>query len=240
MRNPSSSNAPIVAERPESFFSTIRASELLTYREKFNFPEALSLKKPERSDRANSPPEGYIAIYHRALVLGLRFPLLYLLVEILDNFNIPLGQLHPNSTIFILGFYHLCWMAQVVPTIFLFRCFFSLRVLSGKGKRWFCFWPGKVRLPLTSDPSSPPHCNRFLFAKGAGIVSRAWRPIPTGKLDAWTSSDAERMKEPAIARAIEALVRLPTVPFSILRDSDRIAAIHQSTRGTNIIFSLWS
>lgn len=103
---PSSSRTSDQDERPESYSSIVTYEELLAYRERFSFPSSLSYKKPERNEKANSPPQGYATVYHRSLVLGLRFPLLPLLEDLLGHYKLQLGQLHPNCIITVLGFYH--------------------------------------------------------------------------------------------------------------------------------------
>ena len=70
--------------------------------------------------------EGSIGIHYASFEVGLHFPLPSFAKEWLRHYRIVLAQLHPNGWAQLVGFSILCHQRDVVPSLMLFSCFFSL------------------------------------------------------------------------------------------------------------------
>lgn len=78
------------------YSSNISYSQLLTIADKYRILPVYYLIAPNRYDRANLPPRGYIMVYREQLRAGHRFPLYPLIQDILMYWNVALAQLSPN------------------------------------------------------------------------------------------------------------------------------------------------
>ncbi|KAH0460213.1 hypothetical protein IEQ34_010876 [Dendrobium chrysotoxum] len=62
------------ATKTDDVVSTVTGDALLAYRKKYYFPNDMVVKVLARSDRACSPPLGFVTVYEFSLRAGLRFP----------------------------------------------------------------------------------------------------------------------------------------------------------------------
>ncbi|KAH0450326.1 hypothetical protein IEQ34_021018 [Dendrobium chrysotoxum] len=83
--------------------STVTGDALLAFRKNYYFPNDMVVKVPERSDRACSPPLGFVTVYEFSLRAGLRFPPSPELSNILMICGVSLAQLSYRAMSIIMG-----------------------------------------------------------------------------------------------------------------------------------------
>lgn len=71
------------------------------------------------------PPPGRVRVYEEAFEVGLKFPILPFIFELLKSYEIPLYVLTPNSIRYIVGFLGICFMAEIQSSLSLFYSFFT-------------------------------------------------------------------------------------------------------------------
>lgn len=91
------------------------------------FPSDVIILLPRISDTVCNPPLDSFSIYVEHIRSGLRFPLLPLIIEILDYYGIASTQLVPNAIRVVVGFERLCRLRGVVSSLALFQVFFYLK-----------------------------------------------------------------------------------------------------------------
>lgn len=78
--------------KPDEVMSTITRDALVIFCKKYHFTNDLVVKLPTKSDKACSPPPGYITLYEMSLQARVRFPLSPELVVILSACEICISQ----------------------------------------------------------------------------------------------------------------------------------------------------
>ncbi|XP_057248353.1 uncharacterized protein LOC130590295 [Beta vulgaris subsp. vulgaris] len=138
---------------------------------KFQIKDPYLLVRPDASHTILSPPPGCTAFYYKAMEMGLRFPLTQFEKDILNAYNLCLGQLSPNSWGGILAVQVICDIIRVKPTLTLCapftscsRCPPGIMDLVG----------GASRLGEATEPSST-----YPLAKG--VSSRSFFVLFEGK-----------------------------------------------------------
>ena len=105
----SSSDDPMVED---TVFSTLRVVKafstldekcgldietLSRFRDRFQFPNRVRIRLPRKAERARHFSPGEVCFYEATFQSGLRLPVHPFIMELLNHFNIALGQLMPNS-----------------------------------------------------------------------------------------------------------------------------------------------
>lgn len=83
--------------------SCISDKKLLKWRRVFKIPTSVHMIVPRPEERADRPPAGCTAVWHRTLYGGVRFPLPEIVSACLRRWELPLGQVHPNSWARLIG-----------------------------------------------------------------------------------------------------------------------------------------
>ncbi|KAH0449140.1 hypothetical protein IEQ34_022940 [Dendrobium chrysotoxum] len=91
------------ATKTDDVVSTVTGDALLAFRKKYYFPNDMAVKVPARSDRACSPPLGFVTVYEFSLRAGLRFPPSPELSDILMICGVSLAQLSYRAMSIIMG-----------------------------------------------------------------------------------------------------------------------------------------
>ncbi|KAH0470432.1 hypothetical protein IEQ34_000155 [Dendrobium chrysotoxum] len=91
------------ATKTDDVVSTVTGDALLAFRKKYYFPNDMVVKVPARSDRACSPPLGFVTVYEFSLRAGLRFPPSPELSDILMICGVSLAQLSYRAMSIIMG-----------------------------------------------------------------------------------------------------------------------------------------
>ncbi|KAH0461831.1 hypothetical protein IEQ34_009406 [Dendrobium chrysotoxum] len=91
------------ATKMDDVVSTVTSDALLAFRKKFYFPNDMVVKVPARSDRACSPPPGFVTVYEFSLRAGLRIPPSPELSDILTICGVSLAQLFYRAMSIIMG-----------------------------------------------------------------------------------------------------------------------------------------
>ncbi|XP_019107198.3 uncharacterized protein LOC109136040 [Beta vulgaris subsp. vulgaris] len=108
---------------------------------KFQIKDPYILVRPDANHTILSPPPGCTAFYYKAMELGLRFPLTQFEKDLLNAYNLCLGQLSPNSWGGILAVQVICDIIGVKPTLTLWRHMYKLFEMPAgdHGPGWWCF-----------------------------------------------------------------------------------------------------
>ncbi|XP_057252097.1 uncharacterized protein LOC130592044 [Beta vulgaris subsp. vulgaris] len=157
---------------------------------KFQIKDPYLLVRPDASHTILSPPPGCTAFYYKAMEMGLRFPLTQFEKDILNAFNLCLGQLSPNSWGGILAVQVICDIIGVKPTLTLWRHLYKLFEMPAGDHEpgWWCFqarrgyrtvldlptsqkgfrrgfafvyYGGEWGIPIVPPSADPNHCLNF-------------------------------------------------------------------------------
>ncbi|KAL2497476.1 Plus3 domain-containing protein [Abeliophyllum distichum] len=77
--------------------SKITTEELEDLRLSYDIPSSVSLRAPGPEERADNPPEGFVAIYEPAMQQGLRLSMHPFFREVLKDWNLDPCQITPNG-----------------------------------------------------------------------------------------------------------------------------------------------
>ncbi|KAH0466605.1 hypothetical protein IEQ34_003843 [Dendrobium chrysotoxum] len=89
--------------RSDDVASIITSDSLAAIRKKFHVPNNMLIIAPKRTDRAHSPPQGFVAVYEMTLHAGLRFPPAPELLDIFKACGVALAQFLCRATTIIVG-----------------------------------------------------------------------------------------------------------------------------------------
>lgn len=210
---------PLEAIRPSFIPETISCSlvpdDLPLIRAQYGIPPEYELELPGPNGRACFPPPGRFCLYLDDFHAGLRLPLPSFVFDLFNFFNISLASVVPNSFRFVIGFLSLCLLAEVVPTISLFRSFYTLK-RHPTAKDWWYVSPqfGKKGL-LKGAPSSVHNWkDRFFFVScpllDLGLPSwghlreSARRPPGLERRDLDASNKLKDYKVPSLSELLDA------------------------------------
>ncbi|GAB2280829.1 hypothetical protein Dimus_015452 [Dionaea muscipula] len=110
-----------------------------------------------------------LCIYLEHFTRGLRLPLPYLLIRLLNRHDLLLAQLTPNAISYILAFIILCEDKAVEATSCLFDTVFSL--VEEPGKTGYCTVEPKIGFKLVQDLPETPVIRKRKFII---VQSRDW------------------------------------------------------------------
>ncbi|GKU88073.1 hypothetical protein SLEP1_g2379 [Rubroshorea leprosula] len=103
----------------------------------YHVPRTVLLRTGTKNERACSVlATGWIPVYVDHFDTGLRFPLPWLIFNILAEYELALTQLTPNSIKLIVGFMLLCARLEILAKAIVFRSLFLCR-LSTTQTRWY-------------------------------------------------------------------------------------------------------
>ena len=126
---PVSADEPASGVGPRSVFASgaipcsSTPDELLLIRVRYGVPPEYDLELPGPSDRASAPPPGRFCLYQEAFRAGLWLPLPVFVAAFFRFLDISLTSVAPNFFRFLIGFLSLCHIAEVQPSLSLFRHF---------------------------------------------------------------------------------------------------------------------
>lgn len=143
--------APFV---PDTIPSILTPNDLALIRFQFGIPPEYDLELPSPTDRASSPPAGRFCLYWEALRAGLRLPLPPFVVALFRFLHISLASVAPNSFRFLVGFLCLCELAEVRPTISLFRSCYTFKCNALTKDWWYVAPQSRKKGLLKGAPSS--------------------------------------------------------------------------------------
>ena len=76
---------------------SLKESHLKGYRKRFQFPKGTSIRLPCLGEKACNFAHEEVCFYEANFLCGLRFPIHPFIMQVLDEFQITLGQLVPNA-----------------------------------------------------------------------------------------------------------------------------------------------
>ena len=92
---PSSSSLPSLHALLES--CPLKERHLNGFRKRFQFPMGTSIRLPHLGEKACNFAHGEVCFYEADFLCGLRFPIHPFIIQLLNEFQIALGQLVPNA-----------------------------------------------------------------------------------------------------------------------------------------------
>ena len=161
-QNPHTVDEPISRAGPHLVFTSdvipcsLTPDELLLIRVQYGVPPEYDLELPSPSDRASTPPPGHFCLYQEAFRAGLWLPLPSFVVALFRFLDISLASVASNSFRFLIGFLSLCSLAEVRPTLTLFRNFYTFK-RHPSAKDWWYFSPQFDRKGLLKGAPSSIH-----------------------------------------------------------------------------------
>ena len=84
-------------------------------------PSDFWIELSDLGERVDHPPVGCLSVYEEALKAGLRFPLHTFVVQLMNVYRLSPAQITPNSWCFVIGFFSLCFLRGIKPSISLFK-----------------------------------------------------------------------------------------------------------------------
>ena len=78
-------------------FCSLKESHLKGFRKMFQFPKGTSVRLPRLGEKACNFAHGEVCFYEANLLCGLHFPIHPFIMQLLNEFQIALGQLVPNA-----------------------------------------------------------------------------------------------------------------------------------------------
>ncbi|KAH0457144.1 hypothetical protein IEQ34_015051 [Dendrobium chrysotoxum] len=157
--------------RSDDVASIITSNSLAAIRKKFHVPNDVLIIAPKRTDRAHTPPQGFVAVYEMALRVGLRFPPAPELLDIFKACGVALPQFLCRAITIIVGLIVFFRERGATLTVeYLSKmCKFTSdsygRISCRANKKWLDF--------VTRDPSKNWY-NSFFFVKNEWGLPEKW------------------------------------------------------------------
>ncbi|KAH0457247.1 hypothetical protein IEQ34_015154 [Dendrobium chrysotoxum] len=157
--------------RSDDVASIITSDSLATIRKKFHVPNDVLIMAPKRTDRAHTPPQGFVAVYEMTLRAGLRFPPAPELLDIFKACGVALPQFLCRAITIIVGLIVFFRERGATLTVeYLSKmCKFTSdsygRISCRANKKWLDF--------VTRDPSKNWY-NSFFFIKNEWGLPEKW------------------------------------------------------------------
>ena len=126
-QNLSSVDEPHPIFVPDTIPSSLTPEELSLIRIQYGVPPEYELELPGPTGQASAPPPGCFCLYQEAFRAGLRLLLPPFVIILFHFLNISLVSVASNSFRFLIGFLFLCHLAEVRPTLPLFRNFYTFK-----------------------------------------------------------------------------------------------------------------
>lgn len=104
---------------------SLKESHLKGCRKRFLFPKGTSIRLPRLGQKACNFSHGEVCFYEAGFLCGLRFPVLSFIMQLLNEFRIPPGQLIPNSLRTIISYMSI-WMSACYGEMITLNEFLSL------------------------------------------------------------------------------------------------------------------
>ena len=118
---------------------TLTPDDLSLIRMHYGVPLEYELELPRPNDRACSPLSDRFCLYLEALHARLKLPLPSFVVALFHFLNISLAFVVLNSFRFVIGFLSLCHLAEVRPTISLFKNYYIFKHHPSTKDWWYFF-----------------------------------------------------------------------------------------------------
>ena len=125
---------------PDTIPSSLTSDELSLIRIQYGVSPEYELELFGPTDRTSALPPGCFCLYQEAFRVGLRLSLPPFVVTLFHFLNISLVSVASNSFRFLIGFLSLCRLAEVWPTLSLFRNFYTFK-RHPSVKDWWYFSP---------------------------------------------------------------------------------------------------
>ncbi|KAH0458290.1 hypothetical protein IEQ34_013605 [Dendrobium chrysotoxum] len=157
--------------RSDDVASIITSDSLAAIRKKFHVPNDVLIIAPKRTDRAHTPPQGFVAVYEMTLRAGLRFPPAPELLDIFKACGVALPQFLCRAVTIIVGLIVFFRERGATLTVeYLSKmCKFTSdsygRISCRANKKWLDF--------VTRDPSKNWY-NSFFFVKNEWGLPEKW------------------------------------------------------------------
>lgn len=178
---------------------------------KYHLPEGYRMRFPLPDDRVCLPRGSEIGVYIKNFALGLRFPIHPDIVNILCFIGLPIAQMPPNSLGLVISFVCLCRLAEVTPSVSLFRYFFTRHDHPEGG--WIGVGARSRRKLLKTNTSNKDWKDGFVF-----ITTPEGFPLPRR----WT----------VMNREVTSFPRLSDEEWS---DADKLLSISEAYRSVEIL-----
>ena len=158
------------------------ADTVARFKDRFQFPERVRVRRPDGEDRACHFFPGEICFYEAAFSCGLRFPVHPFVMEFLDHFGIALGQLMPNSWRIVVNCMEI-WLAANGDMIKVGKLVHMYRLKESKDYGYYKLvpWGRKTRIVKGLPSSFSYWKSRFFFVSGDDFKtpsSRDWGDVP--------------------------------------------------------------
>ena len=158
------------------------ANTVARFKDRFQFPERVRVRRPNDEDRACHFFPGEICFYEAAFSYGLRFPVHPFIMELLDHFGIAPGQLMPNSWRIVVNCMEI-WLATIEDMIKVGELVHMHRLKESKEYGYYELvpWGRKTRIVKGLPSSFRYWKSRFFFVSGDDFEtpsSRDWSDIP--------------------------------------------------------------
>ncbi|XP_075671758.1 uncharacterized protein LOC142641244 [Castanea sativa] len=190
----SSSDGPMEGDTAVSTFREVRAFHALVepcgldsdavnrFRDRFQFPERVRVRRPTDDDRACSFFPGEVCFYEAAFTCGLRLPVHPFVMELLAYLGIAPGQLMPNSWRIVVNCMEI-WLAANGDMIKVNELVYLYRLKESKEYGYYELVPWERRTRIVKGlPSSFRYWkSRFVFVSGDNFEtpsSQDWGEIP--------------------------------------------------------------
>ena len=143
------------------------ANTIAKFKDRFQFPERVRVRRPNDEDRACHFFPGEICFYEAAFSCGLRFLVHPFIMKLLNHFGITPGQLMPNSWRIVVNCMEI-WLAAIGDMIKVGELIHMYHLKESKEYRYYELvpWGRKTRI-VKGLPSSFRYWQlRFFFVSG--------------------------------------------------------------------------
>ena len=152
------------------FRSSMTESHLNTLRTKYQIPDNIRLRLPEKSEKCYYRGVDGVGIYEQALKAGLRFPLSSLHRRLLQYLGLSVTQISPNAWRVFIGVEVLYGAmsdgARRLTVEEFFHCYRPTEIVKSKGMYSFAARSPLLRLVSDTPDSNRDWKSRYFFLEG--------------------------------------------------------------------------
>ncbi|GMH07714.1 hypothetical protein Nepgr_009554 [Nepenthes gracilis] len=164
-----------MASKVESIKSVLTTEEMEKIIFQYKIPSSYLRSIPKETDRADSPPTGYITVYEAHLKSGLRFPLASELQTIFSDLGVSIARYHANAVRYLCN---LCIFFRLRGTTLNTSIVRALFKFCQNGD-WISLSPRDLNISGVIIDTVKNWKDRFFFlAVPQSGISNAWGKIP--------------------------------------------------------------